>query len=174
MIRDLFVVNRDQKKTRFTTKRSRIVIFFFVRNGPSNSRSRAFRSSIFMQEKVPTSTNVQSVRIELTKLIFVGTRVTYQATGDVRTCRHPAHPVSALLLHPREIQALWSQNYDTGSIRCTYQVDSSTVVQCDAVRCARYVLIDVPFLWYWRLHSIICTLVFFCGLHPFVRQYAII
>ena len=68
-----------------------------------------------MQEKVPTSTNVQSVRIELTKLIFVGTRVTYQATGDVRTCRHPAHPVSALLLHPREIQALWSQNYDTGS-----------------------------------------------------------
>ena len=31
--------------------------------------------------------------------------------------------VSALILHPREIQALWSQNYDTGS----YVVDSSTV-----------------------------------------------
>ena len=25
--------------------------------------------------------------------------------------RHPAHPVSALNLNPREIQALWSQNY---------------------------------------------------------------
>ena len=33
----------------------------------------------------------------------------------VSTRRHPTHPVSALILHPREIQALWSQNYDTGS-----------------------------------------------------------
>ena len=33
------------------------------------------------------------------------------------TRRHPAHPVSALILHPnsRETQALWSQNHDTGS-----------------------------------------------------------
>ena len=31
------------------------------------------------------------------------------------TRRHPAHPVSALILHPREIQALWSQNYDADS-----------------------------------------------------------
>ena len=31
------------------------------------------------------------------------------------TRRHPAHPVSALILHPRELQALWSQNYGTGS-----------------------------------------------------------
>ena len=30
------------------------------------------------------------------------------------TRRHPAHPVSALILHPGEIQALWSPNYDTG------------------------------------------------------------
>ena len=58
---------------------------------------------------------VHSVRIGLTNLIFVGTRITYQATGDVRTRRHPAHPVSALILYPREIQALWSPNYDTGS-----------------------------------------------------------
>ena len=30
------------------------------------------------------------------------------------TRRHPAHAVSALI-HPREIQALWSQTYDAGS-----------------------------------------------------------
>ena len=35
-----------------------------------------------MQEKVPTTMYVHSVRIELAKLIFVGTRITYQATGD--------------------------------------------------------------------------------------------
>ena len=36
-----------------------------------------------MQEKVPTSTStVYSVRIEPTKMISVGTRITYQATGD--------------------------------------------------------------------------------------------
>ena len=28
--------------------------------------------------------------------------------------RHAAHPESALILHPREIQVLWSQTYDTG------------------------------------------------------------
>ena len=38
-----------------------------------------------MQEKVPTNEYdiVHSVRIELTSLIFVGPRITYQATGDV-------------------------------------------------------------------------------------------
>ena len=36
------------------------------------------------------------------------------------TRRHPAHPVYALILHPREVQALWPQNYDTGRyVRCT-------------------------------------------------------
>ena len=48
----------------------------------ANSCSRAFREYFFMQEKVPTSTYVHSVRIEPTKLILVGTRITYQATGD--------------------------------------------------------------------------------------------
>ena len=48
----------------------------------ANSRSRAFRWSTFTQEKVPTSMYVHSVRIELAKLILVGTRTTYQATGD--------------------------------------------------------------------------------------------
>ena len=47
----------------------------------ANSRSRAFRQSFFfMQEKVPTS--MRSVRLEPTKLILIGTRTTYQATGD--------------------------------------------------------------------------------------------
>ena len=31
------------------------------------------------------------------------------------TRRYPAHPVSALILHPREIQGPRSHNYDTGS-----------------------------------------------------------
>ena len=69
-----------------------------------------------MQEKVPMSTYLHLVRVEVTKLTFVGTRITYRATGDVRTRRHPAQPVSALILHPREIQALWSQNFDTGYV----------------------------------------------------------
>ena len=34
-----------------------------------------------MQEKVPYE-YMHSVRIELAKLILVGTRITYQATGD--------------------------------------------------------------------------------------------
>ena len=29
------------------------------------------------------------------------------------TRRHPAHPVSVLILRPMQTQALWSQNYDT-------------------------------------------------------------
>ena len=33
------------------------------------------------------------------------------------TRRHPAHPVSMLILHPRQIQALWSQNYGTEILR---------------------------------------------------------
>ena len=48
-----------------------------------------------MHEKVLTSTYAHSVRIEPTKLILVGTRITYQATEDAinrgiqsRTVRH--------------------------------------------------------------------------------------
>ena len=48
----------------------------------ANSRSCAFRQSIIMQEKVPTYEYVHSVRVDLAKLILVGTRTTYQATGD--------------------------------------------------------------------------------------------
>ena len=36
--------------------------------------------NFFMQEKVPTS--MHSVRLEPTKLILIGTRATYQASGD--------------------------------------------------------------------------------------------
>ena len=45
----------------------------------ANSRSRASRESFFVQEK--SLTNVHSVRLEPTKLILVGPRTTYQATG---------------------------------------------------------------------------------------------
>ena len=34
-------------------------------------------------------------------------------TTILSTRRHPAHPVSALILYPREIKVLWSQMYDT-------------------------------------------------------------
>ena len=48
----------------------------------ANSRSRAFPEPVFIQGKVLT--NKHSVRLEPTKLILliVGTRNTYQATGD--------------------------------------------------------------------------------------------
>ena len=49
----------------------------------ANSRSRAFRKSMLVQEKVLAS-RMHSVRLEPTKLILLGTRITYQATGDVR------------------------------------------------------------------------------------------
>ena len=51
----------------------------FPSNVPS-SRSPAFRESILIQEKVPTS--MHSVRLEPTQLIVEGTRINYQATGD--------------------------------------------------------------------------------------------
>ena len=44
----------------------------------ANSRSRAFRSSFFYARK-SSYEYVHSARIELAKLIFVGTRITYQA-----------------------------------------------------------------------------------------------
>ena len=46
------------------------------------TRALAFSANqFFMQEKVPTSTYVHSVRIEPTKLILECTRITYKATG---------------------------------------------------------------------------------------------
>ena len=50
----------------------------------ANSRSGAFRWSIFHARKSPYQC-VHSVRIEIAKLILVGTRITYQATGDAWT-----------------------------------------------------------------------------------------
>ena len=51
----------------------------------ANSRSRAFRQSFFYAKKSPYE-YAHSVRIELAKLILVGTRITYQATGDAGYC----------------------------------------------------------------------------------------
>ena len=47
----------------------------------ANSRSRAFRSSFFFCARKSPYEYMHSVRIELAKLILVGTRITYQATG---------------------------------------------------------------------------------------------
>ena len=46
----------------------------------TNSRSRASRLSLFYARKSPDE-YVHSVRMELAKLILVGTRITCQATG---------------------------------------------------------------------------------------------
>ena len=46
------------------------------------------------------------------------------------TRRHPAQPVFVLILHLRETQALWSQNYDTSSYvvyRCDRTIGHLTV-----------------------------------------------
>ena len=64
---------------------------------------------------------------------FVCVRSSHSTVLSTR--RHPAHPVSAKVLHPREIQALWPQNYHTGSYYgCTRQTAVSIlIVQCHAI-----------------------------------------
>ena len=79
-----------------------------------NSRSLASETQFLCKRKpLRVGTCTRSKLNSQNCFFFIGTRIPYQATGDVRTCRHPAHPVSALIIHPREIQALWSQNYHT-------------------------------------------------------------
>ena len=63
----------------------------------ANSRFRAFHYSIYVQEKVLTS--VHSVRLEPTKLILVGTRTTYRATGDACTSYHTRETWTTTLQH---------------------------------------------------------------------------
>lgn len=55
---------------------------FFISKVAINSRFRAFRKSILSPEEKSPYEHVHSVRIELAKLIVVGTRITYQTTGD--------------------------------------------------------------------------------------------
>ena len=52
----------------------------FLSNVATRTLSRFPPINLFMQEKVPTS--MHSVRLEPTKWILIGTRTTYQATGD--------------------------------------------------------------------------------------------
>ena len=42
-------------------------------------------------------------------------KYSYQTALSTSIRRLPAHPASALTIHPRKIQALWSNNHDTGS-----------------------------------------------------------
>ena len=55
-----------------------------------------------------------------------GVSISYRTALSTSARRLPAHPVSALILYAKEIQALWSQNHDTGSYDALYQVDSSS------------------------------------------------
>ena len=54
-----------------------------------------------------------------------GVSISYQTALSTSILRLPAHPASALTIHPREIQALWSHNHDTGRYDTVYQVDNS-------------------------------------------------
>ena len=58
--------------------------------------------------------------------------ISYQTAHSTSIRRLPAHAASALTIHRREIQALWSHNRDTGSYDTLYQVErsSSDVVIC--------------------------------------------
>ena len=47
-----------------------------------------------------------------------GLRVCSSHQTVLSTRRHQPHPVSVPILHPREIQALWSQNHDTEIRHC--------------------------------------------------------
>ena len=55
-----------------------------------------------------------------------GVSISFQTALSASTRRLPAHLASALTIHPREIQALWSHSHDTGSYDTLYQVDSSS------------------------------------------------
>ena len=53
-----------------------------------------------------------------------GGSISYQTALTTSILRLPAHPASALTINPREIQALWSHNHDTGSYDTVYRVDN--------------------------------------------------
>ena len=55
-----------------------------------------------------------------------GVSISYQNALSTSIRRLQAHPASALTIHPRKIQALWSNNHDTDSYGTLYQVDSSS------------------------------------------------
>ena len=54
-----------------------------------------------------------------------GVSISYQTALSTSILRLTRHPASARTIHPREIQALWSHNHDTGSYDTVYQVDNS-------------------------------------------------
>ena len=58
--------------------------------------------------------------------VIPGGSISFQTALSTSTRRLPAHLVSALTIHRRLKQALWSHNHDTGSYDTLYQVDSSS------------------------------------------------
>ena len=55
-----------------------------------------------------------------------GEGVSFQIALSTSAHRLAAHLVSALTIHPREIQTLSSHNHDTGSYDTLYEVDNSS------------------------------------------------
>ena len=49
-----------------------------------------------------------------------GVSISYQTALSTSIRRIPAHPASALTIHPRKIQILESNNHDTGSYDTLY------------------------------------------------------
>ena len=70
-----------------------------------------------------------------TRYSYVYIILVYYVCAVLSTRRHPAHPVPVLIHHlsNREIQALWSQNYDTAKLhRCVIQgVDNA--MSCNSI-----------------------------------------
>ena len=58
--------------------------------------------------------------------VSLGVFSSHQAVLSAR--QHAAHPVSVVILHPREMRALWSQHYDT---------HASSTLSCSRV-CGEY------------------------------------
>ena len=54
------------------------------------------------------------------------------------TGRHLAHPVSVLILPPREIQALWSENHDTEILHCNAVSRVDNAMSCHRTGYDRY------------------------------------
>ena len=93
-----------------------------------------------MQEKVPAYEYVHSVRIELAKLILVGARITYQATGDAGAQVQLMTPTTSKSV----VQTSTSSSRHSSSsarIRTDYSSDAvSQVTGLDTPVAVRYVV----------------------------------
>ena len=87
---------------------------------------------VFQSDHMVVSNDLRIVAISTYGRLVYGVCSSHYYCKPFFIRRHPAHPVSALILHPREIQALWLQN-DTGSYAVPGRQLDSSAMPC---RCA--------------------------------------